>query len=138
MPGTKLEAHAGSDKAWVWSTVDFSEGEQKVEMFCLRFGTMESESNRAPRRSLERWMGLFEGLRGAYRQLDVSYPLSFASLSILPEPPMLRSGAADFAKKFKEAMDINEKLIGTPATVGEKESDKAADELAGEVEKVAV
>ncbi|KAG1665054.1 hypothetical protein FOA52_012472 [Chlamydomonas sp. UWO 241] len=41
MPGTKLEAHAGSDKAWVWSAVDFSEGEQKIEMFCLRFGTVE-------------------------------------------------------------------------------------------------
>lgn len=41
MPGTKLQEHAGSDKAWVWSTVDFSEGEQKVELFCIRFGTPE-------------------------------------------------------------------------------------------------
>ena len=43
MPGTNLQPHAGSDKSWVWSTVDFSEGEQKIEMFCLRFGTVESE-----------------------------------------------------------------------------------------------
>ncbi len=43
MPGTKLQEHAGSDKAWVWSTVDFSEGEQKVELFCVRFGSPESE-----------------------------------------------------------------------------------------------
>jgi Ran-binding protein 1 len=48
MPGTKLQEHAGSDKAWVWSTVDFSEGEQKVELFCIRFGTAESESGRPP------------------------------------------------------------------------------------------
>lgn len=41
MPGTKLQEHAGSDKAWVWSTVDFSEGEQKVELFCMRFGSAE-------------------------------------------------------------------------------------------------
>eukprot|EP00798_Chlamydomonas_sp_ICE-L_P031317 gene31317-6464_t len=41
MPGTKLQEHAGSDKAWVWSTVDFSEGEQKIEMFCIRFGSVE-------------------------------------------------------------------------------------------------
>ncbi|GBF89434.1 RAN binding protein [Raphidocelis subcapitata] len=41
MPGTKLQEHAGSDKAWVWSTVDFSEGEQKVELFCIRFGSAE-------------------------------------------------------------------------------------------------
>ena len=46
LPGTKLESHQGNDKAWVWSTVDFSEGEQKVELFCLRFGTAESESTR--------------------------------------------------------------------------------------------
>lgn len=44
MPGTKLQEHTGSDKAWVWSTVDFSEGEQRVELFCIRFGTVESES----------------------------------------------------------------------------------------------
>lgn len=41
MPGTKLQEHAGSDKAWVFSTVDFSEGEQRVELFCIRFGTVE-------------------------------------------------------------------------------------------------
>lgn len=41
MPGTKLQAHAGSDKAWVWSTVDFSEGDQRVELFCLKFGSVE-------------------------------------------------------------------------------------------------
>lgn len=41
MPGTKLQEHAGSDKAWVWSTVDFSEGSQKIELFCIRFGSVE-------------------------------------------------------------------------------------------------
>eukprot|EP00798_Chlamydomonas_sp_ICE-L_P009743 gene9743-7618_t len=41
MPGTTLQEHAGSDKAWVWSAVDFSEGQQKIEMFCIRFGSVE-------------------------------------------------------------------------------------------------
>lgn len=41
IPGTKIEPHAGSDKAWVWSAVDFAEGEQKAELFCLKFGTVE-------------------------------------------------------------------------------------------------
>lgn len=41
MPGTKLQEHSGSDKAWVWSTVDFAEEAQKMELFCMRFGSPE-------------------------------------------------------------------------------------------------
>jgi Ran-binding protein 1 len=44
MPGVKLQEHAGNDKAWVWSTVDFSEESQKVELFAVRFGCVVSES----------------------------------------------------------------------------------------------
>ena len=42
LPGTKLQEHSGSEKAWVYSTVDFAEEEQKMETFCLRFGSLES------------------------------------------------------------------------------------------------
>ncbi len=52
MPGTQLQEHTGSDKAWVWSTVDFAEGERKVEMFCIRFGSTESEWRHATQRLL--------------------------------------------------------------------------------------
>ena len=48
MPGTKISSHAGNDKAWVWSAVDFADEEQKVEMFAIRFGSVE----RAPPCSL--------------------------------------------------------------------------------------
>lgn len=41
MPGTKLQEHSGSDKAWVWSTIDFAEEEQKMELFCMRFANAE-------------------------------------------------------------------------------------------------
>lgn len=41
MPGTKLQEHSGSDKAWVWSAVDFAEGEQKIELFAIRFGSVD-------------------------------------------------------------------------------------------------
>eukprot|EP00983_Pelagomonas_calceolata_P085106 1156487-Pelagomonas_calceolata.AAC.4 len=43
MPGVKLQEHAGNDKAWVWSTVDFAEEAQKVELFAVRFGSVESK-----------------------------------------------------------------------------------------------
>eukprot|EP01024_Parvocaulis_polyphysoides_P015246 TRINITY_DN1661_c0_g1_i3.p1 TRINITY_DN1661_c0_g1~~TRINITY_DN1661_c0_g1_i3.p1 ORF type:complete len:394 (+),score=78.96 TRINITY_DN1661_c0_g1_i3:62-1183(+) len=41
MPGTTLQNHAGSEKAIVWSAVDFADEEQKVELLCLRFGSEE-------------------------------------------------------------------------------------------------
>lgn len=43
MPTSHLQEHTGSDKAWVWSAVDYADGEHKVELFCIRFGTPESE-----------------------------------------------------------------------------------------------
>jgi Ran-binding protein 1 len=41
LPGTKLAPHSGSDKAFVWSAVDFADGEQKPELFCVRFASPE-------------------------------------------------------------------------------------------------
>jgi hypothetical protein len=44
MPGTKLQEHTGSEKAWVYSTVDFADEEQKPELFCIRFASVERAS----------------------------------------------------------------------------------------------
>ncbi|CAD7705310.1 unnamed protein product [Ostreobium quekettii] len=41
LPTAKLQEHTGNEKAWVWSTMDFAEEEQKNEKFCIRFGTIE-------------------------------------------------------------------------------------------------
>ena len=43
MPGTKLQEHSGSEKAWVYTTVDFADEEQKPELFCIRFASPESK-----------------------------------------------------------------------------------------------
>lgn len=43
MPGTKLQEHTGSEKAWVYSTVDFADEEQKPELFCIRFASIDRE-----------------------------------------------------------------------------------------------
>ena len=42
MPGTQIKTHGGNEKAWVWSCVDFADEEQKLEMFAIRFGSVES------------------------------------------------------------------------------------------------
>ena len=44
MPVTKLQEHSGSEKAWVYTTVDFADEEQKPELFCIRFASPESET----------------------------------------------------------------------------------------------
>ena len=38
-----MQEHVGSEKSCVWHATDFSDGELKDEMFCIRFGSIESE-----------------------------------------------------------------------------------------------
>ena len=40
-PRIKLEPNAGSDRSWVWSAFDFSEGELVESVFALRFADTE-------------------------------------------------------------------------------------------------
>ncbi|MCL7031268.1 hypothetical protein MKW94_019376 [Papaver nudicaule] len=39
---TTMQEHAGSEKSWLWHATDFSDGESKEEVFCVRFGTIAS------------------------------------------------------------------------------------------------
>jgi Ran-binding protein 1 len=41
MPGSKVQEHGGSEKAMVWSCVDFADETQKPELFCIRFASEE-------------------------------------------------------------------------------------------------
>jgi hypothetical protein len=45
---TTLQEHAGSDKAWVWHAPDYSDGTLKEELFCIRFGSIESKCSFFP------------------------------------------------------------------------------------------
>lgn len=42
VPPMSLQEHAGSDKTWVWHATDFSDGELKEELFCIRLGSVEN------------------------------------------------------------------------------------------------
>lgn len=44
-PRIKLEPNAGSDRSWVWSAFDFSEGELVETVFALRFADSEIANN---------------------------------------------------------------------------------------------
>ncbi|XP_071737943.1 ran-binding protein 1 homolog a-like [Rutidosis leptorrhynchoides] len=39
---TSVQEHAGNDKSCVWHAADFSDGELKDELFCIRFGSVEN------------------------------------------------------------------------------------------------
>ncbi|XP_071716469.1 ran-binding protein 1 homolog b-like [Rutidosis leptorrhynchoides] len=42
IPSTSVQEHAGNDKSCVWHAADFSDGELKDELFCIRFGSVEN------------------------------------------------------------------------------------------------
>lgn len=41
MPGTKVQEHTGSEKAMVWTCVDYADEVQRTELFCVRFASAE-------------------------------------------------------------------------------------------------
>lgn len=38
-----VQEHAGNEKSCVWHAADFSDGELKDELFCIRFGSIDSK-----------------------------------------------------------------------------------------------
>ncbi|GAB4818670.1 hypothetical protein N2152v2_005716 [Parachlorella kessleri] len=106
MPGSKVQEHGGSDKAMVWSCVDFADEEQRMEMFCIRFANAERAQQF--KESYEGAAAKNEPLLKEVTTAEGRSPLRAYGTQRVPAPP--------------------------PA---ESATDKAADELAGEVEKKA-
>lgn len=42
LPSISVQEHSGNEKSCVWHAPDFSDGELKEELFCIRFGTVEN------------------------------------------------------------------------------------------------
>ncbi|XP_010557199.1 PREDICTED: ran-binding protein 1 homolog b-like [Tarenaya hassleriana] len=42
LPGMTVQEHVGNEKSCVWHASDFSEGELKDELFCIRFASVEN------------------------------------------------------------------------------------------------
>ena len=59
-PEIKLDKHQGKDTTFIWSAVDFSDGKENGEVFCVRFKTVEQaqafneQFNRAQKINRER------------------------------------------------------------------------------------
>ncbi|PIA42978.1 hypothetical protein AQUCO_02000435v1 [Aquilegia coerulea] len=42
IPTTSVQEHAGNEKSCVWHATDYSDGELKEELFCIRFASIEN------------------------------------------------------------------------------------------------
>ncbi|PNH10090.1 Ran-binding protein 1 c [Tetrabaena socialis] len=93
MPGTKLQEHSGSDKAWVWSAVDFAEGKQSIELFAVRFGTVEKA---------QEYKKKFE------EAMDINAAL-LGDVAALPKADEEAGGAAAEAEAEELAKEVEEK-----------------------------
>ncbi|XP_065854162.1 ran-binding protein 1 homolog b-like [Euphorbia lathyris] len=45
VPSINVQEHQGNDKSCVWHAADFSDGELKNELFCIRFASVENCKN---------------------------------------------------------------------------------------------
>mmetsp|Transcript_13123 Transcript_13123/g.40423 ORF Transcript_13123/g.40423 Transcript_13123/m.40423 type:complete len:250 (+) Transcript_13123:73-822(+) len=66
-PRIELEPNVGSDRSWVWSAWDFSEGELEDTIFAIRFGNAENAKlyKEAFLKAQEHVKGLKDGADGA-------------------------------------------------------------------------
>lgn len=80
MPGTKLQEHTGSDKAWVWSTMDFASEEQRMELFCLK---LPSPASKTKHRVLNMCMLLHKACQHSEQSTVSSYVLTSVSVCVI-------------------------------------------------------
>lgn len=133
MPGTSLKPHSGSDKALVWSAVDFSGEEQATELFCIRFAS--------PERAVE-FKGKFEEAM-AHNDRVIGGGGEGGEEGEGEEEAAAASPSADAAKEGgEEATAADDAKAAAEAKLnaeGEKkaEAEAEADKLAAEVEEKA-
>lgn len=100
MPGTKVQEHTGSEKAMVFSCVDFADEVQRPELFCIRFASAE-------------------------RALD--FQKAYESAAAANERVL---GLAAPAEGDSEEEGSGAESVDAVATPEKSDADKAADELA--------
>lgn len=101
----KLTPNVSSEKIWVWSVMDFAEGELKNEQFALKFGQVERECS-----SQSAFLSSAEGAasRPCRKRPECAAPCSEAK---------------EFKEKFEEAAAINSKLFKTLSADSQKKKD---------------
>lgn len=88
MPNTKLQEHSGSEKAWVWSAVDFADEVQKPELFCIRFASAESMSFLPHLKLLLKPVKMKFRNRAFLHQIASAESKSLPQLKLLLKPPV--------------------------------------------------
>nr|XP_043609898.1 ran-binding protein 1 homolog b-like [Erigeron canadensis] len=111
IPTMTVQEHAGNDKSCVWHASDFSDGELKDELFCIRFGSVEN---------CKKFMETFQEVAESQQSKEENKDASAAA-------GLLEKLSVEDKKEEVVKEEVPEKVKeATPEKVKEEEPEKAA------------
>lgn len=111
LPTMSVQEHAGNDKSCVWHATDFSDGELKDELFCIRFASVEN---------CKTFMEMFQEVAESQRFKEENKDAS-ATAGLLEKLTVEESNSDGPAKEDKELSAKEDKKV--PVTPEEKQTE---------------
>ncbi|RZC52831.1 hypothetical protein C5167_021251 [Papaver somniferum] len=109
LPTISMQEHAGNEKSCVWHAADFSDGELKEELFCIRFASIENAK--------------------AFKEM-----VEEVAESQVKKSEESKEGAASLADDLTEKLSVGEKKEDVP-TPEKKKDEPEAEASSAEKEK---
>ncbi|KAI3855566.1 hypothetical protein MKX03_006604 [Papaver bracteatum] len=110
LPTISMQEHAGNEKSCVWHAADFSDGELKEELFCIRFASIENAK--------------------AFKEM-----VEEVAESQVKKSEESKEGAASLADDLTEKLSVGEKKEDVPTPEKEKKDEPEAEASSAEKEK---
>ncbi|KAI3964380.1 hypothetical protein MKW92_045733 [Papaver armeniacum] len=110
LPTISMQEHAGNEKSCVWHAADFSDGELKEELFCIRFASIENAK--------------------AFKEM-----VEEVAESQVKKSAESKEGAASLADDLTEKLSVGEKKEDVPTPEKEKKDEPEAEASSAEKEK---
>ncbi|KAI3667763.1 hypothetical protein L6452_42832 [Arctium lappa] len=120
IPTMSVQEHAGNDKSCVWHATDFSDGELKDELFCIRFGSIDN-----CKKFIETFQEVAESQKGKEENKEASVAAGLLeNLSVEDKKEEEEPKGSSDEPEAKE----EEKVVEKAAEEEEKVVEKAAEE----------
>eukprot|EP01018_Ginkgo_biloba_P013133 Gb_13361 [translate_table: standard] len=118
LPSISLQEHAGNDKSCVWHATDFSDGELKEELFCIRLGSVERIDSAVASKALA---------SNAKKFMEMVEEIAASQLKKSEEEERDADSAAELLKDLKvqdQKEDLKEEIKEELKEVKEEEKDE--------------